>query len=183
MENTLPTKQEAAELLQEHVTDTYLKLHSLMVGTTLEGYAKLFNEDPHLWFITGYLHDIDFQKHPTLHPGESLKWFKEWNYPNEIIHAVHSHAYGYNGYTQEPETVLASALIACDELCGIFYAYKKLNPIPYKEMKISSILKRLKDRTFAPNIKREDIEYGCRKLGITMEEHVKHMIEFLGVLN
>ena len=177
--NTLPTKEQAREILFQHVTDEYQRLHALMVGTALEGYAKLFSEDSHLWFITGYLHDLDFQQHPTTHPGESMKWFAEWKYPTELIHAVHAHAYNYNGYTQEPETKLAAALIACDEICGIFYAYRKLNPIPYGEMKESSILKRLKDKGFAPGIKREDIEYGCQKLGVTMEEHVKNLIGFL----
>ena len=179
MSSILPTKEEAQELLYLNVTDTYQRYHALMVGTALEGYAKHFSEDEHLWFITGYLHDIDFQKHPTLHPGESLKWFKDWNYGEELIHAVHAHAYGYNGYTQEPESRLASALIACDEICGIFYAYKKLNPIPYGEMKQSSILKRLKEKTFAPGIKREDIEYGCSKLGVSIEDHVLNLIKFL----
>jgi predicted hydrolase (HD superfamily) len=183
MSNKLPTKEEAKELLFSHVTDEYQRYHALMVATALEGYAQKLSQDEHLWFITGYLHDIDFQKHPTLHPGESLKWFKEWEYPEELFHAVLAHAYGYNGYTVEPESPLASALIACDEICGIFYAYRKLNPIPYKEMKQSSILRRLREKSFAPGIKREDIEYGCKKLGVTMDEHVHNLINFLGGLN
>jgi len=175
----LPTKEEAQKILYEHVTDEYQRYHALMVATALEGYAKLFGENEQLWFITGYLHDVDFQEHPTLHPRESLKWFKEWGYPEELIHAVLAHAHGYNGYTQEPETKLASALIACDEICGIFYAYKKLNPIPYGEMKTKSILKRLKEKAFAPGIKREDIEYGCKKLGVTIEDHASNLTNFL----
>lgn len=175
----LPTREQAQELLFQNVTDEYQRYHALMVGTVLAGYARLFGEDEHLWFITGYLHDIDFQQHPNTHPGESLKWFAQWNYPAELIHAVHAHAYGYNGYDQEPESRLAAALIACDEICGIFYAYRKLNPIPYGEMKQSSILKRLREKSFAPGIKREDIEYGCRKLGVTLEDHVANLVIFL----
>ena len=51
----------------------------------MEGYAEKFGEDAGEWFMTGYLHDIDFEKHPTLHPGESLKWFKEWGYPEGLV--------------------------------------------------------------------------------------------------
>ncbi len=29
--------------------------------------------------------------------------------------------------------------MACDELSGILYAYQKLNPIPFKDIKASSI--------------------------------------------
>jgi len=49
-------------------------------------------------------------------------------------------------------------LWACDEISGIFYAYKKLNPVPYGEMKVSSINKRLKEKGFAAKIeKRNDL--------------------------
>jgi putative nucleotidyltransferase with HDIG domain len=174
----LPTREQAQELLVTHVTDEYQRHHAFMVGTAVEGYAKKYGEDPELWFLTGYLHDIDYQEYPTLHPGESLKWFSEWKYPEELIHAVEAHALNYNGFTTEPNTRLAAALFACDEICGIFYAYGKLNPMKYGDMKASSILKRLKDVGFAPKIKREDIVYGCEKLGVTLEEHVTNLVSF-----
>lgn len=179
----LPTRDEAKDILEEHVKDEYQRLHALMVGTAMEGYAGIYNEDPELWFITGYLHDVDFEEHPDKHPGESLKWFKEWGYPEELIHAVEAHAYNYNGFTTLPETKLASALIACDEISGIFYAYQKLNPIPYGEMKAKSILKRIKDKGFAPKIKREDIQMGCESLGVELPEHVENLIKFFAKLD
>lgn len=174
----LPTREQAQELLFTHVTDTYQRHHALMVGTALQGYAEKLGEDAHLWFLTGYLHDIDFQEHPDKHPAESLKWFKEWGYPESLIHAVEAHAFGFNGFTTEPQTKLASALIACDEVCGIFYAYSKVNPTPYGEMKASSILKCIRKEGFAPKISRKDIAYGCEKLGVTLEDHVTNLISF-----
>ena len=39
-------------------------------------------------------------------------------------------------------------------------------------------MKKLKDKSFAPNIKREDIEYGCEKLVVMVEERVKNLIIF-----
>jgi predicted hydrolase (HD superfamily) len=149
-----------------------------MVGTALAGYAELLGEDPHLWFITGYLHDIDFEEHPDKHPAESLRWFKEWGYPEALIHAVEAHALGYNGFTTEPASRLAAAIIACDEVCGIFYAYSKVNPLPYGEMKVSSIMKCIRKEGFAPKISRADIQYGCEKLGVTLEQHVTNLISF-----
>ena len=144
----------------------------------MQGYAEKLGEDSHLWYITGLLHDIDFEEYPDKHPGESLKWFKEWGYPEEILHAVEAHALGYNGYTTEPQTKLASALIACDEVCGIFYAYSKVNPAPYGVMKASSILKCIGKEGFAPKLSRKDIHYGCEKLGVTIDEHVNNLISF-----
>jgi len=180
---TLPTRSEAQTLLEQHVQDDYQRLHARMVATALEGYAKHFGEDAELWYITGLLHDIDFCEHPTTHPAASLEWFKEWDYPKELIHAVEAHAYNYNGFTTLPETKLAGALMACDEVSGIFYAYQKLNPIPYGQMKASSILKRIKDKGFAPKINRDDIERGVECLGIPHEEHVAHLIVFFSRLD
>lgn len=176
---SLPSSEQAYALLYQYVTDPYQRLHARMVAECLSGYAELFGEDTHLWYITGLLHDIDFERHPGEHPGPSLGWFREWGYPEELIHAVEAHAYGYNGYLVEPETKLAKALIACDEVCGIFYAYQKLNPIPYGDMKASSILKRIKDKGFAPKIERETLHYGVQKLGLPLEEHIEHVIDFL----
>lgn len=180
---SLPTKEEAQKLLESNVQDEYQRYHARMVATAMEGYAKQFGGDPLLWFLTGLLHDIDFEKHPAAHPGESLKWFKEWGYPEELIHAVEAHAYGYNGFTTLPQGKLAGALMACDEISGIFYAYRKLNPIPYGKMKVSSILKRLKEKAFAAKIERETIYRGCEALGVPLETHVENLIRFFSEIS
>ncbi len=179
----LPTRDEAQSILEKHVKDDYQRYHALMVATAMEGYAELFGEDKNLWYITGLLHDLDFEEHPDLHPAESLKWFKEWDYPGELIHAVEAHAYGYNNFQTLPETKLAAALMACDEISGIFYAYRKLNPIPYGEMKASSINKRLKEKAFAAKIHRDTIYRGVELLGIPLEEHIGNLIKFFAKLN
>ena len=148
----------------------------------MEGYAPLFQGDPLLWYLTGLLHDIDFEQHPATHPRESLGWFKSWAYPEDLIHAVEAHAYGYNGYTTLPRTKLAAALLATDELCGIFYAYRKLNPVRYGEMKASSIRKKVKEPAFAAKVDRATIYTGCEHLGVTVDDHIANLIKFLAVL-
>jgi predicted hydrolase (HD superfamily) len=180
---TLPTKEEARQLLELHVTDDYQRHHARMVATALEGYASLFQGDPQLWFVTGLLHDVDFEKHPGTHPGESLRWFKEWDYPEALIHAVEAHAYGYNGFSTLPRTKLAAALLATDELCGIIYAYRKLNPVRYGEMKVSSIKKKVKEPSFAAKVDRTTIYKGCEHLGVPVDEHIANVIKFLAPLD
>jgi putative nucleotidyltransferase with HDIG domain len=177
-----PTRQEAHKLLQENVTNAYQRFHSQMVAVAMEGYAEKYNEDKDLWYITGLLHDLDFENYPEKHPAVSLSWFREWGYPEELIHAIEAHAYSYNGFTTLPQTKLAAALLASDEITGIFYAYQKLNPIPYKEMKVKSIKKRLKQKDFAAAIDRKLIQKGCDKLGIDLDEHIENLIGFFAKL-
>ncbi|MDB5450538.1 MAG: metal dependent phosphohydrolase, partial [Phenylobacterium sp.] len=175
-------KEAATALLHQHVRDDYQRLHALMVATALEGYANQVGEDPLLWYVTGLLHDIDFEEHPDTHPAPSLQWFKDWSYPPELIHAVEAHAYGYHGFTTLPQTKLAAALVATDELCGIFYAYRKMNPVPYGQMKASSIKKKFKDPGFAAKIDRGTIELGCQHLGVPLDEHIANLVRFLASL-
>lgn len=178
----LPARAEAHKLLEEHVQDPYQRHHALMVATAMDGYANLFKEDPLLWYVTGLLHDIDFEQHPDSHPGESIKWFKAWGFPVELIHAVEAHAYGYHGYATLPQTKLAAALLACDEISGIFYAYRRLNPVRYGEVKSSSIRKKLKEASFAAKVDRKTIYLGCEHLGVTTEAHVDNLIRFFAAL-
>jgi len=179
----LPTRAEAHVALEGHVRDAYQRHHAEMVGTAVEGYAARFEGNPDLWYVTGLLHDIDFEEHPDVHPARSLEWFREWGFPEELIHAVEAHAYDYNGFTTLPQTPLAAAVMACDELCGIIYAYKQLNPIAYGAMKASSIKKRFDEPRFAAKIKREDILRGCAHLGIPLEEHIPNVLRALATLD
>ncbi len=178
----LPTKDEARTILAAHVTDTYQRFHAEMVGRAVEGYGEKLGADAHLWWLTGYLHDIDYDKHPTEHPGPSLSWFAQWGYPAELIHAVEAHADGFNGFTTKPETPLAHALLACDEICGIFYAYQKLNPLPFGDMKASSIKKKFLEPKFAPGINRDHITRALEGFGISIDDHINNLIQFLGTL-
>lgn len=181
----LPTIEEAHALLDQHVADEYQRHHARMVATAMLGYAKKFGEDEQgqlLWYVTGLLHDVDFDKHPETHPAQSLGWFKEWGYPDELIHAVEAHAYGYNGFTTLPQTKLAAALMACDEMSGIFYAYKKMNPVPYAQMKASSVKKKFATPTFASRIERPVIVRGCEALGVTVDEHIANLVSFFAEL-
>jgi len=178
----LPASDEARDLLHQYVEDEYQRFHAHMVSTAMEGYAKDLDENPHLWWVTGFLHDIDFEKHPDAHPGESLRWFNEWSYPDDLIHAIEAHAYGYNGYTTLPNSRLASGLLACDEICGIFYAYQKMNPIPYGQMKAKSIRKKIKDKSFAAKVDRTTIVLGCKHLGVEIADHIENLIRYFNKL-
>ena len=167
--------QNAQELLNEHVKDEYQKLHSKMVATGLKAYAQKLNEDENLWFITGLLHDLDYFEFPNEHPTKSIEWFKQWNFPDELIHAVEAHAHERTNVT--PNSKLAGALLATDELAGFLYAYSLMRPEGFTGMKASSIKKKFKDKGFAKKIDREDIMFGIESFGVDFNEHVSFLID------
>lgn len=171
---SLPSRDQAKKLLGEYVQDQYQRLHSNMVANALEKYAELYSEDKELWYITGLLHDLDYYKFPDEHPKKSIEWFREWGYPNELIHAVEAHAFMRTGV--KPESRLAKALIACDELSGFLYAYSLMRPTGFEGMKAKSVMKKFKDKAFAAKIDRTDINYGVTELGVDFKEHIDLLI-------
>ncbi|MCA9371410.1 lysine--tRNA ligase [Candidatus Woesebacteria bacterium] len=176
-QSKLPTREQAQELLEKHVGDDYQRKHAVMVARAMEACAKHFGEDPELWYITGLLHDLDYFKHPDEHPNESLKWFAEWEYPQVLIDAISAHAHGSGRTDTPPRTRIDFALIACDELCGLLYAYSLMRPEGFKDMKAKSAMKKFKDKAFAAKIDREEIRSGVEGLGIELKDHIKRLID------
>jgi lysyl-tRNA synthetase class 2 len=173
----LPSKEEALKLLEEHVKDDYQKLHAKMVAESMKMYANKFSANEDLWYITGLLHDLDYHKFPDEHPKESLKWFSEWGYPQELIQAVSAHAMGSGRTETQPKTQLDFALIACDELSGLLYAYSLMRPTGFEGMEAKSVMKKFKDKAFAAKIDREEIKMGVEGLGIDLKEHIENLIQ------
>lgn len=171
----LPTRDEAATLLEEYVQDSYQRLHARMVALGLEAYADKFGTHKDLWYITGLLHDLDYFQYPDDHPTKSVEWFKEWGYPEALWHAVAAHAQHRTGV--QPQTLLAKTLVATDELAGLLYAYSLMREEKFENMKVSSAMKKFKDSSFAAKVDRAEIMRGVELMGITLEEHIQFLID------
>ncbi len=173
----LPTRDEAHVLLEKHVKEDYQKLHAQMVARAMEAYASEYKVNKDLWYITGLLHDLDYYEHPEEHPNESLSWFKEWGYPTSLIQAIGAHAHASGRTDIAPKAHLDFALIACDELSGLLYAYSLMRPTGFEGMEAKSVMKKFKDRAFAAKIDREEIKMGVDGLGVELKEHIQKLID------
>jgi putative nucleotidyltransferase with HDIG domain len=172
------TYQDSLQLMQEYTKNDPLRKHMYAVEYALRAYARKLNQDEELWAITGILHDFDYEMHPTMpdHPLKGNAILKEKGYPAEILTAILSHA----SYTNVPrESLLAKALYACDELCGFIAAVAIIRPNKIMDLEVSSVKKKLKDKSFAKNVSREDIEEGTKELGIPLDEHIRFVIDAL----
>ncbi len=153
-----------------------------MVAAAMEFYARHFGEDENLWYITGLLHDVDYFDFPEEHPNQSIQWFKQWSYPEELIHAISAHAHSSGRTTTEPSSQLDFALIACDELSGLLYAYSLMKPEKFKGMEASSALKKFKNKGFAAKIDREEIQLGVTGLHLELKNHIENLISVFEAL-
>ena len=172
----LPSRQEAMALLQTHTENENLIKHMWAVEAAMRAYARKLGEDEDLWGLTGLLHDFDYEKHPTPeeHPMFGVRILEEQGYPEALIHAVKGHA-SYLGVART--SPLDKTLFAVDELTGFVVAVALMQPSrKLEDVKISSVLKKMKQKSFARNVNREDIVTGAEDLGVPLDEHIAFVL-------
>lgn len=172
-------RQAAIDLLYKHTKSDSLRRHALGVEQVMRKLAEKYGEDPEIWGMTGLLHDFDYEEHPSMeeHPYVGNKILEELEYPDTIRRAIMGHA----NYTGVPrDTLLAKALFSCDELTGFIFAVTYVRPSKsIHEVKVKSVTKKLKDKSFAAKVSREDIRQGIEELGVERAEHIKCIIDAL----
>lgn len=171
----MPSYQESLDLFHEWTKSESLRRHAYAVEAAMEAYAAMFDEDITLWRITGLLHDIDYERHPTPeeHPYIGVQLLQDRGYPEMVTEAILGHA-TYSGTPRT--TLLAKTLFAVDELAGFITAVAYVRPTKLDGMTAKSVRKKLKDKKFAAAVSRSDIQLGAEELGIELSQHVTNVI-------
>lgn len=171
---TALSREAAIKLLKKHNKDPFHILHGLTVGGVLKWYAGElgYGDEADFWEVVGILHDIDFEEYPDEHCLAAPRLLKEGGAEDEVIHAVCSHCYGHHeAVTAKPEHEMEKVLYAADELTGLIWAAAKMRPSKStKDMEVSSLKKKFKDKRFAAGCSREIITQGAEQLGWEMQK-------------
>jgi predicted hydrolase (HD superfamily) len=67
-------------------------------------------------------------------------------------------------------------LYAFDELSGLVHAYSLMRPEGYVGMEVKGVKKRLKDKTFAAQVSREDIDDAAQRAAIPLDELIAFVV-------
>ncbi|MCD6435282.1 MAG: HDIG domain-containing protein [Clostridiales bacterium] len=170
------SREKQFELLKKYVSKNSLFKHSFAVEASMIAYAKKFGEDEEKWGACGLLHDIDFEKHPDVHPMIGVKILADEGYPEDFVLAIK----GHSDETNTPrETKLAKTLYAVDELSSFIVAVALVRPTKFEGLKVKSVKKKLKDKGFAKAVNREQIQTAADDLGIELTEHIQTVIDGL----
>ncbi len=167
--------EKALNLLKEWVSSESLLKHSLAVAEAMSALAKRFKEDELKWKITGLLHDLDYEKYPEKHPEVAIEILREKGYPEDVILAI----WGHFSLERKRESLMAKALFAVDELCGLALATALMRPQGFQDMKPKSLKKKMKDKSFAKGVNREHIRKGIEELGLSEDELFEVVIKAL----
>jgi putative nucleotidyltransferase with HDIG domain len=173
-----PTREQAWDTLTRYTKNQALLRHALAVEASVRWYAHRDGEDEELWGVTALLHDFDYEIHPTLdqHPQDGAPILREEGYPEVVIEGVLSHA---EHLAIPRDTPLKKALFACDELSGFVHACGLVRPDGIATLEPRSVLKKLKQPSFAAGVHRDEVYAGAELLGLELDQHIANVIEAL----
>jgi hypothetical protein len=169
------TKEEALKLVKRHVKNRNLVNHMIAVSAIMRRMAEHFGEDAQLWGAVGMLHDIDYERTSddfSRHGLVSAEMVKDL-LPEEGLQAIRAH----NALTGvKAKNRMDISLFAADALSGMIVAGALVRPTKLQGMKAKSIRRRMKDKSFARRVSRENI-MRCEEIGIPMNEFFAMGIE------
>jgi predicted hydrolase (HD superfamily) len=181
-------REQAWSLLTEWTQSESLRKHALSVEACVVAYGEaeadrlgLEGEQRaallELYSTTALLHDFDYERHPTLdeHPFVGVRELERLGWPAELRTAILGHAQ-YSGVPRESH--LAKALFACDELSGFLVACSLVKPTKQiADVEAAGVRKKMKDKTFARGVNRNDVIQGASELAVDLDAHIAFCIE------
>jgi len=170
----MPDRNKIEQLICQKIRGQFLRNHLLASEAIMRALARKFGQDEELWGITGLVHDIDWEateSTPEQHSLVGAKWLTEAGFAPEIVEAVrvHNHMHGI-----EPKTLLEKSLWCAEELTGLIVACAFVQPDKkLASVKISSVKKKFKEKSFAAGVDREIISKCQEMIGLTLDELIE----------
>jgi putative nucleotidyltransferase with HDIG domain len=171
-------RAEATDIVRKYAAKDTTTRHLISVEGVMRALARHFGEDEELWGLAGLWHDLDQdQTHddPDRHGWQSVEWLREEGYGDErVLNTVLAHA-----HEQYQTDLMSRAIVHADGVAGLLVACALVRPDKASGMKVSSVKKKLKERSFAPGVERDKIRGVEESIGVPMDEFIAISIEGL----
>ncbi len=169
-------RSDALNLLKEHVQTDRVFRHSLAVEAAMIAYAKKFGEDENRWGLIGLLHDIDFEKHPEIHPAKAPEYLAGAGFDDRFVDTILSH--GSNSDIPR-DSLERKCLHAVDEMASFIIAVALMRPTKLEGLTAKSVKKKMKDKAFAKAVNREEMMSAMEEMNMDFAEHVDIIVNGL----
>jgi len=170
------TKEEAMDLLMAKNPEPHMISHALESEAVLAAMAEKLGQDAALWGLTGLLHDVDYpvtKDDPAKHGLMALD-ILDGKLPQDALDAIAAHNSEYTG--REPKSVFDFALRCGETVTGLISAAALVRPTKMEGMKAKSLKKKIKDKSFAANVRRE-VLMECEKAGLSLDDFLALSID------
>jgi uncharacterized protein len=172
------TRDEALAIVRKYSEKDITFRHLVSVEGVMGALARRFDEDEERWGLAGLFHDLDQdQTHDNIerHGHQSVEWLRAEGFEDEaVLNAVLAHAYAENQKDR-----MSKVISHADGVAGLLVACALVRPERAAGMKVSSVKKKLKQRSFAPGVERDKISGVEESIGIPMDEFLAVSIEGL----
>lgn len=164
------TREEAVQLLNEHIESENMKKHCLASEAVMRALAHRLGRDEDEWGLAGLLHDIDVEitnADPYTH-GSYAARLLTGKVTDDALDAIVMHNEMATG--RERTTEFQHALAAGETVTGLITATALVYPDKkVSSVKVKSVTKRMKEKAFAASVRREVI-LECEKIGLPLDE-------------
>jgi predicted hydrolase (HD superfamily) len=177
----MPSRADAWDLLCEWTLSDALRRHGLAVEAAVAWYGAnrfgIIGDELEVWRSAGLLHDFDYERYPDTHPMQGADELRARGYPDDVVEAI----LGHGDHTGVARTsLLAKTVYACDEMTGFVIAVAYVRPSrSLDEVDVRSVTKKMRDKGFARQVPRDQLEKGAAELGVPFDEHVLNVVEGL----
>jgi len=172
-------REEAKELLYQYVQNENLRKHHLAAEAAMRAFAVKFEGDPEHWGLAGLLHDMDWEQtkdNPDQHTKVAAQILKEKGVNEEIINAVKAHHPTASG--KWPQTQIEKTIYYTEELTGLIIAVALVQPDKkLASVTLDSVLRKLKDKSFAAGVDREIVAKSPEALDLPLEEIIETVLQ------
>jgi putative nucleotidyltransferase with HDIG domain len=168
---------EARALVQDKTDKEITVRHLISVEGVMRALARRFGEDQDRWALAGLFHDLDQDQtgeDSSRHAYLAAQWLREAGVEEPVINAVLAHA-----HAQYRSDRMAKAVVHADAIAGLLVAAALVRPERSAGMKMSSVKKKLKERSFAPGVNRDEVYDAEAVLGLPLDEFIAVAIEGL----
>ena len=164
-------RAEALGLVRKYSDKDTTFRHLVSVGGVMRALAGHFDQDEERWDLAGLFHDLDQdQTHDSFerHGFQSVEWLREEGFEDEeVLNAVLAHA-----HDEYKTDLMSKTIVHADGVAGLLVACALVRPTRAEGMKVSSVKKKLKERSFAPGVERDKIWGVEDGIGIPMDEFI-----------
>lgn len=147
--------------------DTTIR-HLVSVEGVMRALARRFGQDEELWGLTGLFHDLDQDvtgEDGVGHAEVAAGWLREAGVDERVVNGVLAHA-----YPEYRTDLMSRAVVHADAVAGLLVAAALVRPERATGMKVSSVKKKLKERSFAPGVNRDEVTGAEHGIGLPLDE-------------
>jgi putative nucleotidyltransferase with HDIG domain len=170
-------REDAIALVRAKAEKDITVRHLISVSGVMRRLGRHFGEDDHTWALAGLFHDLDQdQTHDDLsrHAYLAAEWLREAGVDERIVNATLAHA-----HPEYRTDLMSKAVVHADALAGFLVACALVRPEKAAGMKVSSVKKKLKEKSFAPGVDRDGIANVGDGIGLELDEFIALGIEGL----